>query len=206
MRFPLLALTTAVCALSAQAEPLAAQSSAAGERLRIEAEGGVAVPFSVLSVGPRAGARVGLLLGSLPVWVALGAGYEGHTARVERQFAPPAGGFDGAVLERQHLLPLELSLWARPLSDGSNALTLGLHYGLIAVWTTVEALGSSRFERGLGHQGSLEVGYGRRFGAVELFLRARLSLRRTAVGERTRTVEPGVYPLLGFVAGGAFGL
>lgn len=166
---------------------------------------GVSVPLRVLSAGVRTGARFGVRVGSLPLWVAAGVGYEMHSARTERQFAPPAGGFDAAVLERQQLLPIELGLWANLWSSPRNAVIGALHYGLVATWTTVEALGSTRAERGLGHQGSVELGYTRRLGAVELFVRARFSLRRTAVGASSRTVEPPWYPLFGFVAGGAFG-
>lgn len=170
----------------------------------IQAVGGVVVPFSTLGVGGRAELRVARWLGAVPLGASLGVAFEQHTSRGAVTFAPPAGGLDEATLDNQTLLPIELALLASPWRDEQNRLHLGASYGLLAVWSETIALGSTALERGVGHEVAAEAGYTRRVGALELTLKLRYSVRRTAVGPRTSTIELPWYQTFGVVAGLGF--
>lgn len=166
--------------------------------------GGVVVPFSGLGLGGRAELRFARWLGAVPLGVSLGLAFEQHTSRSAVTFAPPAGGLDLAALDNQTLLPIELALLASPWRDGNNRLHLGASYGLLAVWSEAIALGSSVRESGLGHEVAGEAGYTRRLGALELTLKLRYSVRRTAIGPRTASIELPWYQTFGVVAGLGF--
>ena len=167
----------------------------------LQALGGVVVPFSGLGVGGRAELRGARWFGAVPLGVSLGVAFEQHTSRSAATFAPPAGGLDSAALDNQTLMPVELSLLVSPWRDANNRLHLGVGYGLLGVWSQTIALGSSVNESGVGHEVAGEVGYTRRLGVLELTLMLRYSVRRTAVGARTASVELPWYQTFGAVAG-----
>ena len=167
----------------------------------IQAMGGVIVPFSGLSVGGRAELRVARWFGAVPLGVSLGMAFEQHTSRSAVTFAPPAGGLDLAAIDNQTLMPIELSLLAALWRDEHNRVHLGASYALLAVWSEAIALGSSVNESGVGHEVAGEAGYTRRLGALELTLKLRYSVRKTAVGARTASIEPPWYQTFGVVAG-----
>ncbi|MDP2270617.1 MAG: hypothetical protein Q8N23_13350 [Archangium sp.] len=172
----------------------------------VQATGGVLVPFSSLGVGGRAELRAAYWLEKLPLALSVGVAFEQHTSRSAARFAPPAGGFDEAAVDNQTLLPLELSLLAALFSDASNRVHLGAGYALLPVWSQTLALGSEVLERGVGHEVAAEAGYTRRWGALELTLRLRYSVRRTAVGARSASLELPWYQTFGALAGLGFWL
>lgn len=174
--------------------------------LSVQATGGVVVPFSGLGVGGRAALRASYWLGKLPLAVSLGVAFEQHTSRSAVSFAPPAGGLDAATLDNQTLLPFEVGVQAALFRDEKNRVHLGASYGLLAVWSQTVALGDAVLERGLGHEISGEAGYTRRLGALELTLAVRYSVRKTAVGFRTSSIELPWYQTFGVVAGLGFSL
>ncbi len=174
--------------------------------LSVQATGGVLVPFSSLGVGGRAELRAAYWLEKLPLALCVGVAFEQHTSRSAALFAPPAGGFDEAAVDNQTLLPLELSLLAALFSDAKNRVHLGAGYALLPVWSQTLALGSEVSERGVGHEVAAEAGYTRRLGALELTLRLRYSVRRTAVGARSASLELPWYQTFGVLAGLGFWL
>ena len=172
--------------------------------LSVQATGGVIVPFAGLQVGGRAELRASYWLGKVPLAISLGVAFEQHTLRTAALFAPAAGGFDENTLDNQTLLPFEVGVLAALFRDGHNRVHLGANYGLLAVWGQTVALGATVLESGVGHEVSGEAGYTRRVGHLELTLKLRYSVRRTAVGPRTSTIEMPWYQTFGVVAGLGF--
>ena len=173
--------------------------------LSVQATGGILVPFSALGVGGRADLRAAYWLENLPLALSLGVAFEQHSSRSAAFFGPP-GGFDGAALANQTLLPFELGVLAAPFRDDSNRVHLGASYALLTVWSQTLALGGEVLERGAGHEIAGEAGYTRRLGALELTVRVRYSVRRTAVGARTSSLELPWYQTFGLLAGLGFWL
>lgn len=172
--------------------------------LSVQATGGVVTPFSGLKVGGRAALRASYWFGTLPIAASLGVAFEQHTSRSAVFFAPPAGGLDEATLENQTLLPFEVGAQAALFRDGKNRVHLGASYGLLAVWSQTGALGDTVLERGVGHEVAGEAGFTRRLGMLELAVAVRYSVRKTAVGARTASIELPWYQTFGVVAGLGF--
>lgn len=172
----------------------------------LQATGGILVPFSVLGVGGRADLRAAYWLQDFPLTLSLGVAFEQHSSRSAAFFRPPAGGFDEAAVDNQTLLPFELGLLAALLRDDRNRVHLGVSYALLTVWSQTLALGSEVLERGAGHEIAGEAGYTRRLGALELTFRLRYSVRRTAVGARSSSLELPWYQTFGVLAGLGFWL
>ena len=172
--------------------------------LTVQARGGVVVPLGGLRAGGRAELRAAYWLGSLPLAVSLGLAFEQHTSRSAATFAPPAGGLDEAALDNQTVLPVEASVLVALFRDEHNRVHLGAGYGLLLVWSQTVALGDIVLERGLGHEVLGEAGYTRRVGPLELSVGLRYSVRRTAIGPRTSSVELPWYQTFGVVAGLGF--
>jgi hypothetical protein len=186
----------------AQETPAPAKPSTAG--LLIEAAGGVVVPFHVLGVGGRGEVRGSWLLANVPLGFSLSFGFEQHSAKTSAFLSPPAGGFDAAGLDNQTLYPAQLMAHLLLLRDEHDRLQLGAGYAALITWTQAQALGKTREESGLGHEFSGELAYARRFGVVELDVRLRYSVRRTAVGPYTTAMELPWYQTAGVLVG--FGL
>lgn len=174
--------------------------------LSVQATGGLLVPFSGLRLGGRAELRASYWMASIPLAASVGVAFEQHTSRTATLFAPPAGGLDEAALINQTLVPIEVGALAALFRDEKNRVHLGVSYGLLAVWSQTIALGETVLERGAGHEISGEAGYTRRLGALELTVRFRYSMRRTAVGLRTSSIEPPWYQTFGVLAGLGFWL
>lgn len=179
--------------------PLPALSPRAG--LLLEAAGGVIIPFQVLGVGGRGEVRASWLLAQAPLGFSLSVGFEQHTAKTSAFIAPPAGGLDPAALDNQTLYPVQLLAHLLLLRDERNRLQLGAGYAALITWSQTQALGSTREESGLGHEVAGELAYARRFGSVELEVRARYSVRRTAVGRSTTAMELAWYQTAGLLLG-----
>ncbi|MFZ5441531.1 MAG: hypothetical protein ACOZQL_16105 [Myxococcota bacterium] len=173
-------------------------------RFILSASGGVVAPFSVLGVGGRGELRLTWLTGA-PLALSFSAGFEQHTARTAATFFPPQPlsprGFDPAALDNQTLFPLQLLAHALLLRDEQNRVDVGAGYALLVAWTHAQALGTSAQESGVGHELALEAGYARRVGPIELSVRARYAVRRTAVGPLTATMELPWYQTAGVLVG-----
>ena len=193
-----------VAASEPELAPLPKISRRAG--LSVQATGGILVPFSSLGVGGRADLRAAYWLESIPLALSLGVAFEQHTSRTPTFFAPPAGGFDPAALDNQTLLPFELGVLAAPFRDDKNRVHLGVSYALLTVWSQTLALGGAVLERGVGQEIAGEAGYTRRLGALELTVRLRYSVRKTAVGARSSSLELPWYQTFGVLAGLGFWL
>jgi hypothetical protein len=174
--------------------------------LLLGALGGALFPFSVLGAGVKAEAVLEYHLATAPFGATLGVGYERHTATTAVMFTPPAGGYDPAAIENQTLVPIELALVYSPIRDEATRVQLGAGYGLIPTFTQAQSLGSTASESGLGQEASLEAGYTRKLGPVELLVRARYALRHTAVGARTAVMELSWYQSAGILVGCGFGI
>lgn len=183
-------------------EPLAAPvNDVKRSGLVLQANGGAVMPFSVLGVGGRGELRVSWVLDA-PLALSLGFAFEQHTARTAARFAPPAGGFDAAALDNQTVFPIELLAHALLLRDEHQRLFLGGGYGLLTVWSAPQALGKLANESGVGHEFIVEGGYARRLTPTfELLVRARYSVRRTAVGTLTSQIELPWYQTAGVLVG-----
>jgi hypothetical protein len=188
--------------------PASPPPSEAGPRpqLLLGALGGALFPFSVLGAGVKAEAVAEVHLATMPLGATLGIGYERHTATTRAMFAPPAGGYDPNAIENQTLVPIELALVYSPLRDELSRVQVGAGYGLIPTFTQAQSLGSTASESGLGQEASLEAGYTRKVGPVELLVRARYALRHTAVGARTAVMELSWYQSAGILVGCGFGI
>lgn len=169
--------------------------------LLLQAAGGVVVPFQVFGVGGRGEVRVSWLMANLPLAFSLSFGFEQHTAQAAALLAPPAGGFDPAGLDNQTLYPAQVLAHLLLLRDPANRLQLGAGYALLIAWSQTQALGQAREESGVGHEVAGELAYARRFGSIELDVRARYSVRRTAVGPVTTAMELPWYQTAGVLVG-----
>lgn len=160
--------------------------------------GGVLVPLSGLQAGPSVAGGVELRL-ARRLRLGLTAGYEAHLGTQAATFlaAGQPRGFDGAALSAQQLVPLALSAAVELLHTERGALLLGVEGALLVVTTRVHALGVDTTESGLGANVAGELGYAHRLGPLETSLRARWTVRRTAVGPRTEAVELPWYQALG---------
>jgi hypothetical protein len=167
----------------------------------LQAAGGILAPLNGLRLGGRGELRVARWFQSVPLAVSFGVAFEQHASRSAAFFAPPAGGLDLAALDNQTLLPFEVGVLAALFRDEKNRVHVGASYALLAVWSQTVALGDSVLERGVGHEVGGEAGYTRRVGALELTVRVRYSVRRTAVGFRTASIELPWYQAFGVVAG-----
>ena len=184
----------------AQEAPAPAKASSAG--LLLEAAGGVVVPFNVLGVGGRGEIRGSWLLANVPLGFSVSFGFEQHSAKASAFLAPPAGGFDAAGLDNQTLYPAQvMAHLLLLLRDEHHRLQLGAGYAALITWTQTQALGKAREESGLGHELAGEFAYARRFGVVELDVRLRYSVRRTAVGPFTTAMELPWYQTAGVLIG-----
>ena len=183
----------------AQEAPPPAKPSSAG--LLIEAAGGVVMPFHVLGIGGRGEVRGSWLLANAPLGFSLSFGFEQHSAKTSAFLSPPAGGFDAAGLDNQTLYPAQVMAHLLLLRDEHNRLQLGAGYAALITWTQAQALGKTREESGLGHEVAGELAYARRFGVVELDVRLRYSVRRTAVGPYTTAMELPWYQTAGVLIG-----
>ena len=184
----------------AKEEP-AAPAPAVRSGLLLQAAGGVVVPFNTFGVGGRGEVRVSYLLANLPLGLSLSFGFEQHSAQAAAFLAPPAGGFDPAGLDNQTLYPAQVLAHVALLRDPANRLQLGAGYALLIAWSQTQALGKTREESGLGHELAGELAYARRFGSIELEIRARYSVRRTAVGPYTTAMELPWYQTAGVLIG-----
>lgn len=175
---------------------------AALNRAWLEAWGGVAVPTAVLGVGPAAGLAFELRpWRDAPLRAALRVGFERHLGRGPGLFlsTPQPRGFDPAVGETQLVVPIELGAVWEVVHPGNGALLVGASYSLLPTVSQTLALGAARSETGLGHGVTFELGYGHRFGDVELSLRARWGLRTTSVGPVSAVLEQSWYQVAGGV-------
>ena len=184
--------------VSGELTPVASAAPQAG--FVLQAQGGAVIPFAVLGVGGRGELRLSYFF-TAPLGVSLSAGFEQHAGHAAALFAPPAGGYDPAGLDNQTVFPVQVLAHVPVLRDEHNRVDLAAGYGLLAVWSQAQALGRTRNESGVGHEFALEAGYARRLGAVELQVRARYSLRRTAVGPLTATMELPWYHTAGVLVG-----
>lgn len=166
----------------------------------LQAQGGPVIPFAVLGVGGRGELRLSYFF-SAPLGVSLSAGFEQHAGRAAALFGPPAGGYDPAALDNQTVFPVQVLAHVPLLRDEQNRVDLAAGYSLLTVWSQAQALGRARNETGVGHEFALEGGYARRLGGIELQVRARYSLRRTAVGPLTATIELPWYQTAGVLVG-----
>ena len=181
------------------AQEVPAKPASAG--LLIEAAGGVVVPFNVLGPGGRGEVRGSWLLANAPLGFSLSFGFEQHSAKTSAFLAPPAGGFDAAGLDNQTLYPAQVMAHLLLLRDEHHRLQLGAGYAALITWTQAQALGKTREESGLGHELAGELAYARRFGVIELDVRLRYSVRRTAVGPYTTAMEFPWYQTAGVLVG-----
>lgn len=160
----------------------------------------------MLGAGGRADVQLLGFLASVPIGFSVGVAFEQHSAARAALFAPPQGGFDPNALLLQTVLPLSLGANAAVFHDQANRLHLGVAYSALMTWTHTQALGLGHDESGLGHEFSAELGYARSFGRLEIVVRARYGLRRTAVGLTTNTLEVPWYQTAGLSAGVGLGL
>lgn len=159
---------------------------------------GLLAPLHGLGPGPA-------VAGGLEVRVAervrLGAtaGFEAHAGQAPGRFLAEAQprGFDAAALTAQQVAPLALALAVEAARHPRGALLLGVEGAVLVVTSRTLALGSETTERGVGAGFSAEAGYAHRLGPLEASLRARWTLRRTAVGPRTEVLELPWYQALG---------
>lgn len=210
MRLDLRALSCAALLLASAARadddevtPLAtlpreAPAPAAEPWLLPQVRGGVLAPLSGLQAGPSVAAGVELRL-ARRLRLGLTAGYEAHAGAQAATFlaAGQPRGFDGAAQSTQQLVPVALSATVELLHAGRGALLLGVEGSLLVVTTAVHALGVDTTEAGLGAGVAGELGYAHRLGPLEAALRARWTVRRTAVGPRTEAVELPWYQAVG---------
>jgi len=187
------------------AAPVVARPAALN-RAWLTAWGGVAVPIAVpvgvLGVGPAAGVAFELRPWTdAPLRAALRVGFERHLGQGAGLFlsTPQPRGYDPAAAETQLLVPIDLGLVWEVVRPGNGALLLGASYSLIPTISQVAALGATGRESGLGHGVTFELGYGHRFGNVELSLRARWGVRTTSVGAVSSVLEQGWYQVAGGV-------
>jgi hypothetical protein len=169
--------------------------------LLLQVAGGAVIPFSVLGVGGRGEVRASWLFAKVPLGLSLSFGFEQHTAQTAAFITPPAGGFEPVGLDNQTLFPAQVLAHVLLLRDEHNRLQLGAGYALLIAWTQAQALGKTRDESGLGHEVGAELAYSRRFGSIELEVRARYSVRRTAVGPYTAAMELPWYQAAGLLIG-----
>ncbi|MDP1827735.1 MAG: hypothetical protein Q8L48_30965 [Archangium sp.] len=169
--------------------------------LLLGAAGGVVVPFSVLGAGGRGEVRVSWVMAKAPLAFSLSFGFEQHTATTAAFLPPPAGGFERAGIDNQTLYPAQFLAHVLLWRDERNRLQLGAGYALLVTWSETQALGKQREESGVGHEVAGELAYARRFGPVELEVRARYSVRRTAVGVATAAMELPWYQTAGVLLG-----
>ncbi len=175
-----------------------ARPASEAHALVLSLSGGVTVPNAVFRVGPVTTLAAEFQpKADLPVKARLAVGFEEHAGTAARIFRPPYGGYDAHAIDNQDLVPLEVGAVLVPWQSGDNALTVGASYGLLFVMTDATWLGTTRAERGLGHQFALEAGYTRSFGPWELSLKARYAARHTAVGIASSTIELPWYQLGG---------
>lgn len=182
-------------------EPVPLPVLAPRSGLLLGAAGGVVVPFSVLGVGGRGEVRLSWVLATAPLAFSLSFGFEQHTATIAAFIPPPAGGLERAGIVNQTLYPAQLLAHVLLLRDERNRLQLGAGYALLVIWSETQALGKQREESGPGHEVAGELAYARRFGPVELDVRVRYSVRRTAVGLTTTAMEPPWYQTAGVLVG-----
>ena len=199
---PLLAGLLLATAASAQSTPAAdEQGLGRTSGLVLGIAGGVVAPFAVLGVGGRGEARVSWLLAHAPLGFSLSFGVEQHTATTTAFFPPPAGGFERAGIDNQTLYPAQSLVHLLLVRDERNRLQLGAGYALLLTWSQTQALGKQSEESGVGHELGAELAFARRFGSFELELRARYSVRRTAVGSATTAMELPWYQTAGLLFG-----
>jgi hypothetical protein len=195
------AAPAAVTPTAVAEEPVPLPVLAPRSGLLLGAAGGVVVPFSVLGAGGRGEVRVSWVLAKAPLAFSLSFGFEQHTATTTAFIPPPAGGLERAGIDNQTLYPAQLLVHVLLWRDERNRLQLGAGYAALVAWSETQALGKQREESGVGHEVAGELAYARRFGPVELEVRARYSVRRTAVGLTTTAMEPPWYQTAGVLLG-----
>jgi hypothetical protein len=200
MRPSLLAGLLLATSAWAQDAPVA-EPPVRGSGLLLGVAGGVVAPFSVLGAGGRGEVRGSWLLDHAPLGFSLSFGFEQHTGTTAAFFPSPAGGYEGAGIDNQTLYPAQALVHLLLVRDEKNRLQLGAGYALLIAWSHTQALGKQREESGVGHEVGGELGYARRFGSLELELRARYSVRRTAVGPSTAAMELPWYQTAGLLLG-----